>query len=53
MTEARWTTTSLFSLSETYKAPEEVQQSIFIGPTAGGGLLGRGGEMAPEGALWT
>lgn len=27
-------------VSETYKAPEEMQQSIFIGPAAGGGLLG-------------
>lgn len=51
MIEAGWTTTSSFSLSETYEAPEEMQQSIFIGPAAAGGLLGRGGEMAPEGAL--
>lgn len=27
-------------VSETYKASEEMQQSIFIGPAAGGGLLG-------------
>lgn len=25
---------------DTYKAPEEMQHSIFIGPAAGGGLLG-------------
>lgn len=35
----------------TYEAPEEMQQSVVTRAAAAGGLLGRGAQVAPEGAL--
>lgn len=41
----------LWSCRETYEAPEEVDHGVLVGAAAGGGLLRRGGQVAPEGAL--
>lgn len=38
----------LHLIEETYNAPEEVHHSVFIGPTASGGLLRWRGQVTPE-----
>lgn len=37
----------------TYKAPEEMQHSVFVGAASGGGLLGWSGQVTPERPLRT